>query len=404
MSTSFIYHAWGLVGYYYLGTQYKNGKIIISIQRAPSQLCCPDCHSFDIIRRGTTTRLIRTVPIGKKLVFLQIKIQRIGCRQCQCVKQEKLTFAEPKKTYSKALARYILDLSKKMTIHDIAMHLGMSWDTIKEIQKAYLKRHFTKPKLKHLKLLAIDEISIGKHHQYLTVVLDLISGAVVFVGKGKGAESLNPFWKRLRRSKANIQAVAIDMSRAYIQAVSSHLPQATIVFDHFHVIKMFNDQLSKFRRLLYYRLQNYRYGEVLKGVRWLLLKNPENLDESKNEKQRLARALKVNKPLAIAYYMKESLRQLWKQENKNEAHEYLEQWISQARASGISMLKKFSNTLSLHRYGILAYYDYPISTGPLEGTNNKIKTMQKQAYGYRDEEFFMLKILTIHNTKYALIG
>lgn len=167
---------------------------------------------------------------------------------------------------------------------------------------------------------------------------------------------------------------------------------------------MYNDQLSKFRRHLYYQLKNYQHGEVLKGVRWLLVKNPENLDNTKDEKQRLKQALKLNKPLAIAYYMKEELRQLWKQDSKDDAHELLEQWISKARASGINMLKKFSNTLSLHRYGILAYYDHPISTAPLEGTNNKIKTMQRQAYGFRDKEFFMLKILAIHKTKYALIG
>jgi transposase len=404
MSTSLIYHAWGLVGYHYLKTEYVNGAIIISIQKNPGKLCCPDCDSFNIIRRGTVTRLIKTTPIGKKLVFLRIIIQRLECRHCHCIKQEKLMAAESKKTYSKVLARYILELSKKMTIHDIAMHLDMSWDTVKEIVKAYLKKHVTKPKLKHLKLLAIDEISIGKHHNYLTVVLDLVSGAVVFVGKGKGAHSLNPFWRRLKRSNANIQAVAMDMSPAYIQAVSTHLPKATIVFDHFHVIKMYNDKLSKFRRQLYRQLKNYQYGEVLKGVRWLLLKNPENLDDTRDEKERLKQALKLNKPLAIAYYMKEELRQLWKQDNKDDALELLEHWINKARASGINILKKFSNTLSLHRYGILAYYDYPISTGPLEGTNNKIKTMQRQAYGFRDKEFFMLKILAIHKTKYALIG
>jgi len=179
-------------------------------------LCCPDCDSFNIIRLGTVTRLIKTTPIGKKSLFLRIIIQRIECHQCHCIKQENLNFAEPKKSYSKLLARYVLDLSTKMTIHDIARHLDMSWDTVKEIIKTYLKKHVTKPKLKHLELLAIDEISIGNLHRYLTVVLDLVSGAVVFVGKGKGADSLNPFWKRLKRSTAHIQAIAIDMSPAYI--------------------------------------------------------------------------------------------------------------------------------------------------------------------------------------------
>ena len=216
MSTSLIYHAWGLVGYQYLKTEYVNGSIFISVQKNPGKLCCPDCDSFNIIRLGTVTRLIKTTPIGKKSLFLRIIIQRIECHQCHCIKQENLNFAEPKKSYSKLLARYVLDLSTKMTIHDIARHLDMSWDTVKEIIKTYLKKHVTKPKLKHLELLAIDEISIGNLHRYLTVVLDLVSGALVFVGKGKGADSLNPFWKRLKRSTAHIQAIAIDMSPAYI--------------------------------------------------------------------------------------------------------------------------------------------------------------------------------------------
>ena len=144
--------------------------------------------------------------------------------------------------------------------------------------------------------------------------------------------------------------------------------------------------------------------KVLKGTRWLLLKNPENLDEKKNERQRLEEALHFNKPLATAYYMKEDLRQIWKQLDKSKAATFLDDWIARAKASGIAMLVKFAGTMAIHRRGILAYYDFPVSTGPLEGTNNKIKTMKRQAYGFRDQEFFKLKILAIHETKYALIG
>src|SRR5207248_7443740 len=135
-------------------------------------------------------------------------------------------------------------LGRRMTIRDVAKHLGVSWDVIKDIQKRDLSRRYRKPKLKHLRHIAIDEISIAKGHRYLTVVLDLDSGAVVFVGDGKGAKALQPFWVRLRAAHARIEAVATDMSLAYIQAVRRHLPGATHVFDHFHVIKLFNDKLS----------------------------------------------------------------------------------------------------------------------------------------------------------------
>jgi len=144
--------------------------------------------------------------------------------------------------------------------------------------------------------------------------------------------------------------------------------------------------------------------DVLKGTRWLLLKNPENLNEDRNEEQRLQEALLLNQPSATAYYMKEDLRQLWSQEDRSSADNFLNDWICRAQASRISMPVKFSQTLAAHHTGILAYYDYPVSTGPLEGTNNKIKTMKRQAYGFRDIEFFKLKIMAIHETKYALVG
>src|SRR6266404_1183728 len=127
-----------------------------------------------------------------------------------------------------------------MTIRDVAAHLGVGWDLIKDIQKRDLSRRFAKPKLKHLRHIAIDEIAVAKGHRCLTVVMDQESGAVIFVGDGKGADALKSFWKRLRPSKAKIEAVAMDMSAAYRSAVSAHLPEAKIVFDHFHVVKPFN--------------------------------------------------------------------------------------------------------------------------------------------------------------------
>ena len=135
-----------------------------------------------------------------------------------------VSFAEPRKSYTKAFARYVLELSASMTIRDVARHLGVGWDLVKQIQKDDLKKRFAKPKLKHLRQIVIDEISIGKGHRYLTVVLDLETGVVVHLGRGKGAEALEPFWKRLKAARASIQAVALDMSPAYIAAVLKNLP------------------------------------------------------------------------------------------------------------------------------------------------------------------------------------
>ena len=143
---------------------------------------------------------------------------------------------------------------------------------------------------------------------------------------------------------------------------------------------------------------------MLKGTRWLLLKNPENLDKEKDEKQRLKEALTLNQPLATAYYLKDDLRRFWNQPGKAFATSFLNGWIRRAEASGIKILEQMAKTLAAHRTGLLAYYDVMISSGPMEGTNNKIKTMKRQAYGFRDREFFKLKILAIHESKYELVG
>jgi len=403
MSTSLLYQAFGLKGYLYLRTEYRQGKTIFSIDQEDNRLRSSCCNSLQVIRRGFEVRSFRTVPIGSRPVELVFPVPRVECLRCGAVRQVNLDFAEKRRSYTKQFERYALDLLRHMTIQDVAQHLRISWDVIKDLQKRSLQKRFGKPKLKRLQQIAIDEISIGKGHQYLTVVLDLHTGAVVFVGDGKGAEALLPFWKRLRCAGAKIEAVAMDMSPAYIEAVAHNLKDALIVFDHFHVIKLFNDKLSNLRRDLYHEATDTQ-KEVLKGSRWLLLKNPENLEVKRNERQRLDDALKLNLPLATAYYMKEELRLFWQQANLKQAAAFLDDWCARAKASGVKMLAKFAKTLDRHRTGLLNYYQYPITTAALEGTNNKIKTMKRQAYGFRDKEFLKLKILGIHDTKYALVG
>jgi transposase len=404
MSTSLLYHAFGVRGYRHVKTEYRKGAVIFTIEQPRECYRCPACGSRDVIGRGRNVRRFRTVPIGGKPVYLVLPVPRVECRHCGVVRQVQIGFADPRVRYTRAFQRYALELGRRMTIQDVANRLKVSWDVIKEIQKQHLKRRFGKPKLKHLKQIAIDEISTGKGHRYVTIVMDLQSGAVVHVGEGKGGDALKEFWRRLRSSQARIEAVAMDMSPAYIEAVLSHLPNATLVFDRFHLIKLYNDKLSDLRRALYHQLADTMQKQVLKGVRWLLLKRPENLDPTRNEPQRLQEALRLNEPLATAYYLKEELNEIWEQDDQETAEALLMDWVLYAESTGIRMLKDFAKTLRAHALGILAYYDYPISTGPLEGTNNKIKTMKRQAYGFRDPEFLKLKILGIHETKYALVG
>ncbi len=404
MSTSLLYHAFGLRGYDYVNTDYQEGGVVFTIRQRPHTWRCPVCDSRDVLPRGHQQRTFKAVPIGHKPVLVILPIPRVECPACGIVRQVPLNFADPRRSYTRAFERYALELSRLMTIQDVARHLQVSWDTVKDIQKRDLQHRYRKPRLAKLKQIAIDEIAIGKGHRYLTVVLNLDTGAVVFVGDGKGTDALEPFWKRLKAARATIEAVATDMSAAYIQAVRDHLGNAVHVFDHFHVIKLFNEKLTAFRRELHREATEQLHKEVLKGLRWLLLKNPENLDPKRQERERLEEALRLNQPLATVYYLKEDLRQIWQQADKATAAQVLDDWIRRAEASCIKVLQKFAGTLAMYRTGILAYYDRRISTGPLEGTNNKIKTMQRQAYGFRDQEFFKLKILAIHEAKYALVG
>jgi transposase len=404
MSTSLLYHMFGIRGYEYRRTDFIEGRACFSIEQPRERYRCSECGSAAVHAQGHKERFLQTVPIGLKPTFICLKVARVICFQCEHTRQVKVPFADPRRTYTHAFERYALELSKATTIQDAARHLAVSWDIIKDIQQRNLHRRFGKPKLKNLKEIAIDEIAIGKGHAYFTVVLDLRSGAVVYVGDGKGVAALTAFWKRLRASRAKVKAVATDMSKAYIRAVRDHLPKAVHVFDHFHVLKLFNEKLTAFRRELYRELTDEGHRQILKGTRWLLLKNPENLDPLRNEQQRLEDALALNTPLTVAYYLKEDLRQIWQQKDKATARLVFHDWIRRADVSGIRMLQQFARTLEEHRHGILAYYDYRISTGPLEGINNKIKTMKRQAYGFRDKEFFKLKILGLHQTKYALVG
>ena len=406
MSTSLLYHGFGIVGYRYVRSDYRGGDITFTITRKKFSIRCPVCKSKKIIRHGSLSRWFHSLPIGKKQTYIKTEIPRVECKECNTLRQADIGFADPRVTYTRALGRYVLELSRHMTIKDVAMHLDLSWDLIKNIQKRHLEKKYSRLNLRKLKRIAIDEIYVGKRG-YLTIVLNVLNGAVVFVGDGKGSDALEPFWEKIRRyRKLKIEAVAIDMSPAYIKAIRENLQDSAIVFDHFHVIKLFNEKLTDFRRQLFNITEELTPKSVLKGTRWLLLTAREKIENKQKQQQRLEQALELNRPLAIVYYMKEDLRQLWNWKgDKVAADWHLRSWIEMARHSGIKMLKKFAVTLERHFDGILAYFDFDsLSTGPLEGTNNKIKTMQRTAYGFRDMEFFKLKIMALHETKYALVG
>ena len=228
MSTSLLYHAFGIVGYFYQSTCFIAGVIIIAIQADHWRLRCPVCKSREIHCRGKLVRRFRTVPVGQKAFYIDLPVQRVECTRCQAVRQVKIQFADEHSAIH-VLTKDCFGSSKHMTIQAVARHLGVSWDLVKGIQKDNLNKRYRLPKLAKIKRIALDEIYQGKKLGYLTIVLDLQRGAVIFVGNGKGADALIPFWKRLKRSGTRIEAVETDMGPAYISAVRANIPDATLV-------------------------------------------------------------------------------------------------------------------------------------------------------------------------------
>lgn len=329
-----------------------------------------------------------------------MKIQRYQCKNkdCDYDRQEKIPFATGSCGYTHRFAKYVVDLLRGMTLKDTANLLGVSWDTIKEIHTRHLENHYAPPSLEGVESIGIDEFAVRKGHVYKTIVVDLKSGRIIYVGDGKGTDTLEGFWKRIGRKGIDIKYVATDLSAAFISSVYENCPNAVHVFDHFHVVKLMNEKLDEIRRVQYNMEKDINKRKVLKGTRYLLLSNGEDIFD-KEYKTRLDNALEMNKPLSQAYYLKEQLREIWPQINKEEAEKVMLDWIRQAQESKVQQLVKMVATITAHRTGILAWYDCHISTGKVEGINNKIKVMKRTAYGFRDEHYFKLRLYALHDCR-----
>jgi transposase len=330
---------------------------------------------------------------------------RVKCLKCHKQTWHQPTFVNGQKRITQLFEEFIEKWLSRLTIQDITEVFGISWNTIRDIDILRLKK-LTRPGLKGLTHLAIDEKHLGQQYGFVTIVIDLHTRAIVAVLKGRGKAALAPFFLKLKAAGAKVQAVATDMAGGYIAAVQELLPKATLVFDHFHIIKLMNDKLTSLRRDMYHELKDKLHRDVIKGTRWLLVKNPENLKitDKVDEVTKLNAALKLNESLAKAYYLKDELRQFWCQKSKAQAEKFLEAWCRRASATGIKQLQTMSKTLRQHRQGLLNWYEEQISTGPLEGINNKIEALKRRAYGYRNYDHLQERLLTLHHAKFRLTG
>ena len=398
MNSSFLYHAWGLYTHECTREEYKGNTIILHIQAKEREKVCPRCGNRHLVKNGYRIRDFIGLPIGGKKVLIRMKVQRYKCRDCDYDQQESIPFATGSRSYTHRFAKYVVDLLRGMTLQDVSNHLGVSWDTVKEIHSTYLERHYSPPSLEGVENIGIDEFAVRKGHVYKTIVVDLDSGRVLYVGDGKGADALTKFWRKVKRKDIKIKHVATDLSAAFIASVMENCPEAVHVFDHFHVVKLMNEKLDDIRRKVYSMEKDVNKRKVLKGTRYLLLGNGADIF-AKQHKTRLDNALAMNEPLSKAYYLKEQLRQIWMQPVKSMGEDVFDDWVRQAEQSKIPQLQKMAVTMRAYKTGILAWYDCHLSTGKVEGINNKIKVMKRNAYGFRDDKYFTLRLYALHECR-----
>ena len=360
-------------------------------------------------RRGSVNRLLRRtvldVPLGGHRCEIEIEYAETFLSPGH-VRVEHLSFVAPKARVTKRYARLIAGMARHMPISTVARHTGLSWDSVKAIECAHLAETIPIPRpqtLTGIRYLGVDEVARAKGQSYFTLVYDLSPGAnygrILWVKEGRESAVLLEFLDALSQECAEgIKAVALDMGPAYIAAVKESLPSAAIVFDRFHVMQMFGKVIRDCRRAEFKAaktLGDLTGQQTIKGSLWLLLSNRTTLKET--DQGRLDQLLALNQPLASLYALKEQLQRLW-QPNSTiaEMMQRLDDWCGMAKAAKITGLASFVKTLQSHRTGICAYADHPITTSRLEAGNVSIALLRRRARGFRDMEYFKLKIFQLN--------
>jgi len=360
-------------------------------------------------RRGQVNRLLRRtvldVPIGGHPCEVEIEYAQTFLSPGH-VRVEALPFVCPGARVTKRYARLIAGMARHMPLSVVARHTGLSWDSVKAIEGAYLAETIPMPRpqtLAGIRYLGVDEVARAKGQSYFTLVYDLSPGPnygrILWVKEGREAAVLLKFLDALSQEcAAGIEAVALDMGPAYIAAVKESLPNAAIVFDRFHVMQMLGKVIRDCRRAQFKeakKLADLEGQQIIKGSLWLLLSNRTTLKQT--DQERLDQLLAQNQPLASLYALKEQLQRVWQPNSTTAAMAArLDDWCGIAKAAGIAGLARFVKTLQSHRTGICAYADHPLTTARLEAGNVSIALLRRRARGLRDMEYFKLKILQLN--------
>jgi transposase len=354
---------------------------------------CGSCGRHVNSVHDVATRVVRDLPILGAQTQVVVPRRRLLCPKCG-PKLERLSWLSPWARVTKRFAEVVARLCQQMAVKHVGQYFGLHWDQVKGIEKRWLQKTLGPVDLSEVEVIAMDEFAIQKGHRYATVIVDAVRKRVLWVGRGRGRADIRPFFELLGpEGRSRIKAVAMDMNAAYWEEVRAQCPQAEIVYDLFHVVARYGHEvIDRVRVDEANRLRHDRKArEVVKGSRWLLLRNYQNIDKPQ-DRIRLKELLAANRALATVYILKDDLKHLWDFRYPAAATRWWTQWYQRAVRSRIPALVKFAKNLKAHLATIIAHCHWWLSTSLLEGINNKIKVIKRVAYGLRDDEYFFLKI------------
>lgn len=398
MPASLLYHTNQITNVQVKSVDYFTDKIVFHALYEPSKLICPCCGYQEYSSKGSKYRKLRMAPLGNKVAILSLEIFRLRCVNCNHLWWPALPFVKGRRRVTISFQNYVINLMNFATIEHVAKFLGVSWGLVKDIHKSHLQKEYCTVSFESLRYIGVDEFSIRKGHEYMTIFINLETGVIIHAVEGKSIDSVMPFLQQLKEKAPHLQAMAMDMNAAYGSAVRKYLPGVDIVFDRFHVVGLLNTTIDEIRRDQQAKCNSVGL-RAIKGMRFLLLSNYEKLNPKKQES--LDCLLEINKPIAIAHVMKEQIRLFWTKKTSKEGAQFLGWWIIDAFESGVEEFKKVGKTLLRYGQDLLNYFKHRITNGKTEGINNKIKTMKRQAYGFRDMEYFKLRLYSLHKTRYS---
>lgn len=384
----------GTVGRFEPGQKGPTAQVWIELLPDPDhRMICSGCGQAVRQVHETTERWVRDLPILDAQTHLLVPRRRVLCPRCG-PKLEALDWLGRYQRVTRRMAENVARLCKVLPVKHVAAYVGLNRKTVRRIDKAYLQETIGPPDLSDIETLAMDEFAIQKGHRYATVIVEPTRKEVLWVGRGRSREDIRPFFEMLGpKGCTRVRAVAMDMNAAYEEEVRAQCPNAKIVYDLFHVVAKYGREVvDRVRVDEANRLRDDKEArKVVKGSRWLLLRNRENL-KKEEDRIRLAELLAANKKLAKVYVLKDDLKHLWDYWHAGYARKFWDGWYARAIRSRIEPLKRFARRLKEYLPGILAHCRWRLHTSLLEGINNKIKVLKRMAYGYRDDEYFFLKI------------